>query len=221
MNPPIIANYQRQTAAQSGRWLLRLLLLTFALGLFFLAAAVYGITSFLRLGSDERALRNGLLKASAEHWNKRGELNLGTVTCSIARTGLAFARLEPQAKTALSCFRAGEIGFYELERRHDDMDRAAMLSAADSAMQRRGWERLVGVVDPHDFVLVYLPKKLLDADDFKACVAVIEEGRLFVGSVRGDLEPLMELVREDPDGRWRRKLPFRPIEGRFTSFDAR
>lgn len=177
-------------------WLVPVLLFIFVLGLLLLGSVVYGITSYLRLGSDERALRNGLLKAADAPWERKLEINVGSWTVAVARTGLLFVHLPREAQQAIQCVRAGEVGIYQFVDHAPGLNRPALLAAGDRVMDGRGWDRLVGVVDRDDFVAVYVPKKQVSAKNLKVCVAVIDEGQLVVVSARGDVEPIMDLVRE-------------------------
>jgi hypothetical protein len=201
MSPPIIAPSAPVLpvahSPKSGRWVLKLLLLVMVMGFVFLGVAVYGITSFIRLGSDARALRNGILGATPEPWRHNFEVNVGGVTTSLAKAGLAFAPLPPEARGAVSAVRAGEVGVYDLTQPIGPETRAAMLDAADKVMERRGWERIVGVIERDSLVAVYLPHKTLRADDFKACVAVVAEGRLVIASARSDLAPLIRMAKAE------------------------
>jgi hypothetical protein len=201
MNPPKIPS------STPRNWLLPVLAFTFALGLLFFGLIVYGITSYVRLGSDERALRNGLLKTADAPFVTKLEVNVGSCTVAVARTGLLFAHLERRARTALDCVRAGEVGIYQFKERDCRMDRSAMLAAADKVMDRRGWDRLVGVVNPRDFVAVYIQRKSFSASNLKVCVAVVDDGRLIVASARSNVEPLIEMIREQPQWREHRGLP--------------
>jgi len=191
-------NSSEKTSAPPSSQLLWILAGTFALGLIFVLLLVAGVTSYVRLGSDERALRNGLLEAAGP-WERKLEVNLGSFTVGLARTGLLFAKLDSQARTALQTIRAGEVGVYQLKHGRGRIDQAAMLRSADRVMAGRGWDRLVGVVNSDRLVAVYASRKALSPQDFKVCVAVIDDGRLFVASARSNLEPLMELIRSRPE----------------------
>ena len=180
-------------------WLLQMLALTFALGLLLLGLAVFGVATFLRLDSDERALRNGLLSAAAGGWERKIEINLGAFTVGLARAGLLLAPLEPQAQEALNCLRAGEVGIYQLEEPKGRMNRAAMLGAADRVMKRRGWERLVGVLEADDLVAVYLPRKVPESNELRICVVVMDKDQLIVASARADVEALQALIAKNND----------------------
>jgi len=76
-----------------------------------------------------------------------------------------------------------------------------MLVAADSAMNARGWERVVGVIHGHDLVAVYLPGKDTSASRVKCCVLVFNGKKMVVVSARGNLEPLFQYAFNQSDFR--------------------
>jgi hypothetical protein len=205
--PPPLMNPSNRPAPSSAKAWILVLGFIFFLGLTFLGVGIYAITSFIRLGSDERALRNDLLRAAAVPWQKQGEVNVGFCTTSLARVGLSFANLPPEAQTAVNCVRAGQVGVYHFQEPPSRADRAAMFTAADKTMSKRGWERLVGVLDPENLVAVYVPSEFTSTRNIKVCVAVIDDERLFIASVRGDLEPLIHLMSKHPEWHWKKAPP--------------
>ena len=80
-----------------------------------------------------------------------------------------------------------------------------MLNAADKAMNSRGWERVVGVIDNEQMVAVFLPAKITSANRMKCCVAVLDDRKLIVVSAKADLQPLVELAKSQSD--WHAKFP--------------
>lgn len=66
-----------------------------------------------------------------------------------------------------------------------------MLAAADSTMTGCGWERVVGVIDGHNLVAVYLPEKNISAQCLKCCVMVFDGKELVLVSAQGNPEPLL------------------------------
>ncbi len=218
VHPKHPMNSSEKPSAPPSAQLLRILAGTFALGVVFVLLIVAGVTSYVRLGPDERALRNGLLEAAGP-WERKLEVNLGSFTVGLARTGLLFAHLDSNARTALRTIRAGEVGIYQLKQGRGRVNQAAMLRAADRVMAGRGWDRLVGVVNSDRLVAVYASRKALSPGDFKVCVAVIDDGRLFVASARGNLEPLMELIQSRPEWRWHHR-DFPPLPGVFNNLRA-
>jgi len=64
------------------------------------------------------------------------------------------------------------------------------------AMEKRGWQRLVGVKDGTHVVMVYVSKKARSPGDLKVCFAVTDGEHLVIGSARANLEPLAKLAGE-------------------------
>jgi hypothetical protein len=150
-----------------------------------------GVASFFYLGSDARALRNGLMKSSGVEWRQQIALNAGHFTLGAVRAGLSRVQVDPGARAALQSVRSAEVGVYQLASGTPPPDRAAMLAAADSAMTIRGWERVVGVMDHHNLVAVYLPEENISAHHLKCCVLVFDGKEMVLVSVQGNPQPLL------------------------------
>jgi len=150
-----------------------------------------GVASFFCLGSDARALRNGLMKSSGVEWRQQIALNAGHLTLDAVRAGLSRVRLDPGARAALQSIRGAEVGVYQLAPGTPPPGRSAMLGAADSAMTVRGWERVVGVMDGHNLVAVYLLEKNITAHRLQCCVLVFDGKEMVLVSVEGNPEPLL------------------------------
>ena len=86
------------------------------------------------------------------------------------------------------------MGVYKLRGGHSQRSHAAMLSAADKAMAERGWDRVVGVMNPREMVAIYLPAKAHSPRNVKVCLVVMNGKELVVASARSNLEPLMEMA---------------------------
>jgi len=157
-----------------------------------------GVASFFYLGSDARALRNGLMKSSGVEWRQQIALNAGRLTLGAVRVGLSRARLDPGARAALQSVQSAEVGVYQLASGTPSPDRAAMLAAADSAMTERGWERVVGVMDGRNLVTVYLPEKNVSVHRLKCCVMVFDGKEMVLVSAQGNLEPLLKYALAQP-----------------------
>jgi hypothetical protein len=185
MNPTSSLPETRRSARQL--WLWGLL----ATPLLLLLLVGAGVASFFFLGSDTRALRNGLMKSSGVEWRQQIALNAGCLTLDAVRAGLSHARLDPGARAALQSVRSAEVGVYQLAAGTPTPDHAAMLAAADSAMTGRGWERVVGVMDGHNLVAVYLPEKNISTDNLKCCVLAFDGKEMVLVSVQGNPEPLL------------------------------
>jgi hypothetical protein len=159
-----------------------------------LTFCVVGLTGCLRVGSDAAALRNSLTQSTANEWDKKIEIGVGQCILFVARAGLSRVDMPVEARTALSAVRSAEVGVYERHARGRSLDYAAMLSAADTAMSGRGWDRFVTVCNSRQLVAVYVPEKARSTRDVQVCLAVVSEGELVLASARSNLEPLMAMA---------------------------
>lgn len=158
-------------------------------------AVVWGLASFVRLGSDARALRNAVftaLDAQSVSWRQQVEARAGSITLWAVRAGLAFVRMPDETRKALAAARGAEVGVYELSRDAGKECAGPIASAADQAMAARGWDRLVSVAGKGEWVAVYTPHS--PSGELQACVAVLNGRNLVVGKATGRLEPLVELI---------------------------
>ena len=153
-----------------------------------------GVASYFRLGSDTRALRNGVLAASGARWQQRIALNVGGLTLGLARAGLSFAPLDEPARAALRSVRGGEVGIFELSAGAAPPDRAAMLAAADAALGARGWERVVGVMAERKLVAVYVPGENVTAQSLNCCVLVLDDRQMVLALARTNPQPLVQCL---------------------------
>ena len=90
--------------------------------------------------------------------------------------------------------RSAEVGVYKLRSGHQQLNLAAMLSAADKTMAGRGWDRVVGVMDRRELVAVYVPAQVRSTRNVKVCLVTVNGEELVVASARSNLEPLMALT---------------------------
>ena len=161
-------------------------------------ALALGVTSYFRLSSDTRALRNGLIESSGVDWHQKIALNLGGLTLGAARGGLSFVHLDERARAALQTVRGVEVGIYELSAADKTPDRNAMLVAADKAMRARGWERVVGVMAESELVAVYVPEKNTTLQRLNCCVMVFDGRHMVVASARTNPQPLVQCLLNQP-----------------------
>ena len=159
-----------------------------------LALLSVGLTGCFRISSDAQALRDSVMKSASGEWDEEIEIGVGALTLNLARAGLAFVSLEPEARAALAAARGAEVGVYRLQKQRRRLDHATMLAKADQAMSRRGWDRVVGVMNEREFVAVYVPNHVRSTRNVKICVVVMDGQELVVASARGNLEPLMEIA---------------------------
>jgi hypothetical protein len=153
-----------------------------------------GLTGCFKVSNDVGALRDSVMSAASAEREERIEIGIGPLTLNLARAGLSFVDLEPEARTALHAFRSAEVGVYKLRNKGQPLDQAAMLSAADKTMAGRGWDRVVGVMNRHELVAVYVPVKIHSTRNMKVCLLTVTGRELIVASARSNLEPLMELA---------------------------
>lgn len=151
------------------------------------------IWSGLRVGPDAAALRNACLRGHSGQFQKRMELSLGRVHCGLIRFGLGFAPLPDEVGVAVASLKAAEVAVYELHGKDHGAARTECFVAADEVMSKRGWERLVGVVDRDQLVMIFVPREVRSEGDLRFCLAVQDRLQLVVVSARTDLEPLLAL----------------------------
>jgi hypothetical protein len=152
------------------------------------------LTGCFRVSSDVGALRDSVMKAAHAEREERIEIGVGPLTLNLARAGLAFVDLDPEARTALHTVRSAEVGVYKLRNTRQQLNHAAMLSAADETMAGRGWDRVVGVMNGHELVAIYVPAQVRSTRNMKVCLVAVNSRELIVASARSNLEPLMELA---------------------------
>jgi len=159
-----------------------------------LALLSVGLTGCFRVSSDVGALRDSVMKSAAAEWDQQIEFGVGAITLNLARAGLAFVSLDPEARAALDAVRGAEVGIYKLRDGHGRLKHGALLSAADKAMAGRGWDRVVGVANRHELVAIYVPRDVRSARKVKVCLLTLNHEELVVASARSNLEPLMEIA---------------------------
>lgn len=199
MNLPASPNtYRPARASRAGFWILAAVVAALLAGL------GWGLTSYVRLGSDARALRNAVLtelEGQSVTWRRKVEASVGSVTLWVVRSGLAFVRMPEEARQGLAAARGAEVGVYELggEARADGV--GSVDAAADRAMAARGWDRIVSVRRDGDWVAVYAPR--LPCGKLRACVAVLNGRNLVVAQATGRVEPLVDLIGRQAGSGWK------------------
>lgn len=155
-----------------------------------------GITGCFRLSPATRALRAGVIESLPGQCEKRLAVHVGGLTLGLARFGSRFFNLPPEPKAALAALHGAEVGVYELRHAPSALDYSAVFTAADKSMRRRGWERIVGVIQGSQLVAVYTPRDLRAPERMACCILVLNERKLVVAAARGNLEPLLEVARQ-------------------------
>jgi len=180
------------------QWLLALLAVAIIVGLAVLLLVVSVLSSF-RLGSDTAAVRNAAMKSAKADWSRKIEVGIPPYVAGVARAVLLFSHLEPEARTGLQAFRGGDVGVYEWHSQKRAPDTRAMLVASDEVMTRRGWDRVVGVLNHDELVAAYVPRQATALSNMKVCLVVLNDRELVVASVRSNLEPVLEMVQKQPE----------------------
>ena len=163
-----------------------------------LAALAVGGAGCFRVGKDASTLRRSVAQALSTDLDPKFEFSVGGLTLGLVRGGLALAEVDmpPEARAGLGAFHAAEVGVYTLHRGEDAMNPAQVLSTTDEAMRRRGWDRMVGVVDHDNLVAVYVPAKIGKGTTLRACVLVIGGRDVVVASAQGDPAQVVALAMD-------------------------
>jgi hypothetical protein len=170
-------------------------------GVALLALSCLCLTGCFRVSSDLRALRDGLMKPASADWEENIEVGVGALTLGVARAGLSFVDLPPEARAALDAARGAEVGVYRLHNNGKRVNRAAMLAQADKAMDKAGWDRMVTVMNDHELVVIYVPDTMGSIRNIKVCVVVFDGQQLVLASARSNVEPLLNLALNRPEFR--------------------
>src|SRR6185503_11503215 len=131
------------------------------------------LTGCFRVSSDVGALRDSVMKAAHAEREERIEIGVGPLTLNLARAGLSFVDLDPEVRAALQVVRSAEVGVYKVRNKRQQLSHAAMLSAADETMADRGWDRVVCVMNRHEFVAVYVPGNVRSTRNMKVCFVTV------------------------------------------------
>ena len=152
-------------------------------------------TGCFRPSNPVRNLRDSVQQATGEAWMSEIELGVGALTLGLARAGGLVFELPPEARAVLRSVRGADVGVYRL--RHPDrmVSGATVLPAADRALDKHGWDRLVGVIDgPHKTVAIYVSREPEWTRRLKLCVVVVDGSQMVIVSARGNPGPLIELA---------------------------
>ena len=186
MNPPKPSRSHRLWP-----WLLGL-----ALTPFVVAGLV--VASAFRLDADAVALRRQIAAAAGAHWTARVQLSVPPVGVSLARTVVHFIdAVPPQAREALAAVRSASVGVYEWDGTGEVRPGGDLVANADELMVRRGWTRLVGVIDGANTVLIYVPAGRDSAPPSRVCLAVCSGHELVVVAARFNPRALAQLVSRE------------------------
>lgn len=164
-----------------------------AVGLFLVAGGGFLAWRTLTPVREASALRDALGAAGGLRGDASLQLNVGALPMVVARLGARFLPLPPEACVALRTLRGASLGIYPGT---SGVRGAALLEAADRGLTKRGWERVVGVVDGGQVVGVYLPRDLSSHRRIRVAVFVQSREQLVVVTARANLEPLLAWIRQ-------------------------
>ena len=158
------------------------------------ALLAVGLPGCAKSNGDAQALARSLRQAAATPVTQDIGVSVGLFPLSLARCGLAFVKLDPDARAALSAVHAVELGICEFQPGRTRLRYDGLLSAADKTMSERGWDRVVTVLSEHEFVAVFVRPKTGAVRDLELCLAVVDGTQMVVASARGNPEPLLEIA---------------------------
>ena len=107
---------------------------------------------------------------------------------------LPFTKAPEEARIALDAMRSVEVSVNELHGHGYEPNRAEVLAEADRRMSKRGWDRLVCVLDRDSAVAVYVSPEDVTSSDVRVSVLVMDGKQMVAATGRGRLEPLYALA---------------------------
>lgn len=164
-----------------------------------LAAGAWAV-SLLFLPSEAAALRDDLVAGHAAH--TKVQLSLGAVSTSLARMVVShIPEARADARAGLAAVHSVAVGVYEVR----GLNTADLrLAAADAAMARRGWSRMLCVRQRGQLVVAYTPAARGSARVVPVCLAVCKDDRVVVVSARLNTAGLAELAADHLPANFRR-----------------
>jgi hypothetical protein len=174
--------------------------------------ALLGIAavSYLTLDRDVRTLRHHVMAATDADWSTKAQVSVGRVTLGVAGQALRLVDHKDiaDARLALGAVRHASVGVYERSPGKHEWSSEELFVKTDRAMQKRGWTRLVGVVDKKETVLVYIKDDADEGDPIDLCIAVASGRELVVVSTSVDPDALGTLVAKHSRDKLGSKLRF-------------
>ena len=156
------------------------------------AGLLIATTGCFRVSSDTQALRDVALKLQTAEAEEKIEMGVGFFTVGLAKLGARFVELPPEVRGILGSVDGVECSVYEL--RGGESNFAEVLSKADESMEKRGLDRVVGVLEREQLIAVYVPRKMKSHRDMSISVMVLTKRELICASARGDLDSVMQLA---------------------------
>jgi hypothetical protein len=156
-----------------------------------------------RADADTRVLRRTALQSAPGTWERQFEFGIGRLPVLLAKAGLSFVELEPEARAALGAFQSADVGIYRRTSAGSsgsDPDSgpagstAGLLANVGRAMDERGWDPVVQVRDGRDTVAVFVARDGGSSRSLRTCVLVLDGDDLVIVSARANPEPLIQLA---------------------------
>ncbi len=186
----------------------RLFLWAFGAGFLFLLAMGAVLVASFWPGGEVRAMRQIVLEAVPGTWERQVEFGIGRLPVWLARQGLFFVDLEPEARAALGAIHSGDVVVFQRRResRTTEVRRDADGLTSEAwnrireEMEGRGWEVVVQVLERKEIVGVFMPREQDTGSRVRACVFVLDGNDLVIVSARADFEPLIALALAQEHG---------------------
>lgn len=166
-----------------------------------LALLAVTVLMALRVGGDLRTLRRSALTAMPGSWTPQVELSVGLVPALLARAGLSFVDLPPEAQAALRAFRGADVGVYRRSSAAPETAARDALTRVTRDLEQQGWEPAVRVHEGRETVAVFVPRDDRPTD-LRAAVMVLDGDQMVLVSARIRPEPLLELALRHPGLAW-------------------
>ena len=152
------------------------------------------VATHIGLSHEARVLRDELKTATGSTWSTRVQLSSGPLLIPAARAVVSFCNVDDDARHALAAVCSASVGVYELDEAGESEGLAPALASLDKRMLRRGWERLVTVIDNKDNVVVYTKAGNNWDSKIRVCIGVVTGKELVVVSATVRPEALMPLI---------------------------
>ncbi len=141
------------------------------------------------LSRNADVLRKEMLAALDTPARREIQITVGPGALAAARLVVRWLDAVPvEARDALNAVRTASVGVYRLAGEASPTAREKMFAAADRALGRRGFFRVIGVNDAHQTVVIYSPQTDDDSSTQHICLAVCEAHQLVIveGAINGD-----------------------------------
>jgi hypothetical protein len=153
------------------------------------------VATHIGLTSEAKVLRDELKTATGSTWSTRVQFSSGPFLMPVARAVVSLCNVDDDARYAIAAVRSASVGVYEIDRAGVADGLAPALTSLDKRMERRGWERLVTVIDGGENVVIYAKVGDRLSDVMRVCVGVVTGKELVVVSATlrpDELMPILE-----------------------------